>query len=74
MDKIEAISIKIERNKEYRDRLREIIGIALKLGWITPQKLGHSTMQLSEIEKCMIAMVDDFELNKFRKWISEIEK
>ncbi len=28
-------------------------------------------MQLSEVEKCMLAMTDDFELQRMRKWYDE---
>ena len=53
------------------ERLKEIIKMAYKLRWITSQKVGYPTMQLSEVEKCMIAMYSDFELNRMRKWCEE---
>jgi hypothetical protein len=28
-------------------------------------------MQLSEVEKCMLAMTDNFELDRMRKWYEE---
>ena len=56
---------------EDEERLREIIKIAEKLGWIKPQNVGYPTMQLSEVEKCMTAMYDDFELNRMRKWYED---
>jgi hypothetical protein len=31
-------------------------------------------MQLSEVEKCMLAMTDDFELDRMRKWVEEQER
>jgi hypothetical protein len=31
-------------------------------------------MQLSEVEKCMSAMVDDFELYRMRKWVEDEKK
>ena len=51
-------------------RLREIMTIAKMLDWIEPSKTEseYPIMQLSEVEKCMLAMVDDNELAKLRKW------
>ncbi len=51
-----------------KERLKEIIEIAYKLKWITPNPSGYPLMQLSEVEKCMVALVDDFELNRMRQW------
>jgi len=50
------------------ERLKEIIKIAYKIDWIKLNPNGYPLMQLSEVEKCMIAMNDDFELNAMRKW------
>ncbi len=51
------------------DRLKEIIQLAYKLKWIyPPDKTSYPLMQLSEVEKCMVAMFDDFELNRMREW------
>lgn len=52
-------------------RLKEIIKIAYALRWITPPKVSYPEMQLSEVEKCMLAMVDDFELERMRKWYKD---
>ena len=58
------------------DRLKEIIKLASKLGWIVPKDdfLSYPLMQLSEVEKCMIAMYDDSELNRMRKWAEEADE
>ncbi len=55
------------------ERLKEIILIAKALGWIEPnqKKNSYPKMLLSEVEKCMLAMVDDFELARMRKWKEE---
>lgn len=53
------------------DRLKEIIKIAAKLKWITPNPKGYPLMQLSEVEKCMVALYDDFELERMRDWYKE---
>lgn len=55
------------------ERLKEILGIAKKLHWIYPKEnmrveVSYSVMQLSEVEKCMLAMVDELELKRLRLW------
>lgn len=55
------------------ERLKEIIKIAYKLGWLTPNNKGYPLMQLSEVEKCMIALYDDNYLNRMRRWYDEEE-
>jgi len=52
-------------------RLKEIIEMAYKLGWIKQEKKGYPTMQLSEIEKCMTALYDDFEMNRMKEWCKQ---
>jgi hypothetical protein len=63
------------------ERLREIIRLANVLGWIGKRQViiynsgksdgSYPPMQLSEVEKCMLAMVDDMELERMRKWVKE---
>lgn len=55
------------------ERLKEIIQLADKLKWIQPKRCGESypSMQLSEIEKCMIALYDDKQLERLRNWVNE---
>ena len=60
--------------KEYLERLKEIVRASVKLGWTEPNSSGYPKMQLSEVEKCMVAMVDDFELSRIRKWVLELDK
>lgn len=60
-----------------KERLKEIIQLAVKLGWVANTPLSDTSyplMQLSEVEKCMVAMYDDFELERMRKWAKEREK
>jgi len=58
-----------------KERLKEIIKIADELGWIRP--IDHEVcpsyplMQLSEVEKCMLAMTDDDALERMRIWREE---
>ena len=59
-----------KEDKDNIERLKEIIKIAYKLKWIyPPNKTSYPLMQLSEVEKCMIAMKDDFELQRMREWV-----
>lgn len=70
-------------NEEQEERLKEIINMANSLGWIAKRtKLEYKNnksdssyppMQLSEVEKCMIAMIDDEYLNTMREWTEEDE-
>ena len=53
------------------ERLKEIIKIAYKLNWLSKNSDGYPLMQLSEVEKCMIAMDNDFELNRMREWYEQ---
>lgn len=51
------------------NRIAEIIHLAYKLGWIRPpNNTSYSLMQLSEVEKCMMAMTNDDELKRMRQW------
>ena len=61
------------------ERLKEIITLADKLNWIYPidqpnkRHYSYPLMQLSEVEKCMIAMFDDCELDRMRRLVKEDE-
>lgn len=46
--------------------------MADKFGWLdkTPTD-KYPLMQLSEVEKCMLAMTDDVELERMRMWLNE---
>lgn len=58
-------------------RLKEIIQLAEKLNWIYPieqpntRKFSYPLMQLSEVEKCMIALYDNKQLERMRKWVND---
>ena len=56
-----------------KDRLIKIIELAHKLNWIFPPIKGQSypTMMLSEVEKCMLAMVDDSEFERMNKYVED---
>lgn len=53
------------------ERLIEIIKIAKELDWLQENPKGYSLMQLSEVEKCMLAMEDDLELGRMREWYNQ---
>ena len=59
---------------QHVEKVTEVLKLADKLGWIGKRIKGQSypPMQLSEVEKCMLAMVDDFELERMRQWVKEI--
>lgn len=55
------------------ERIKVILLLAKRLGWIEPSKNSYPKMQLSEVEKCMFALIDDFELRRMQKWVEEKE-
>ena len=61
-------------------RLTEIIQLAEKLNWINPieqpnkRNYSYPLMQLSEVEKCLIAMFDDAYLERMREWVKQREQ
>jgi hypothetical protein len=61
-------------SKSTEDRLKDIIKMAIKLEWVISQdhSFPYPTMRLSEVEKCMIALVDDSELERMRNWTKDI--
>lgn len=65
-------------NDLIRNRIVEVIHLADKLKWIYPiEKFGVSNisyplMELSEVEKCMIAMVDNTQFENMKQWVEEL--
>ena len=57
------------------ERLKAIIQYASELHWLKEPERGRSddypTMKLSEVEKCMLAMIDDSELQRLKCWTTE---
>jgi hypothetical protein len=55
--------------------IQEIITKANKLDWIQSRRVGESypSMQLSEVEKCIAAVLDPKEMVRIDKWIAEKE-
>lgn len=59
---------------ENKERLKEIIQLADKLGWILPPNdTSYPLMQLSEVEKCMVALYDDAYLDRLRRWAEGLQ-
>ncbi len=61
-------------NEKDVERLKAIILCAKELDWIKKAPNGsgeYPSMQLSEVEKCMLAMTDDFELERLKRWVEE---
>ncbi len=52
-------------------KMKEIMGMAHILGWVHPPRNSYPLMEISEVEKCMTAMVEDDELERMRKWHEE---
>lgn len=52
-----------------RKKIIEVIHLAEELKWLEKNPKGYPLMQLSEIEKCMIAMIDSHQLNQMRGWV-----
>lgn len=56
-------------NEKVVERLKEVMTLAGKLGWTLPSNhTSYGLMQLSEVEKCLLAMGDDAELQCMRDW------
>lgn len=60
------------------EKIKEIMKIAKDLKWIRPIGMNvqwsapsYPLMQLSEVEKCMLAMVDDKYLERMKSWSNE---
>ena len=57
-----------------KERFLRIMEIAGRLNWFSPNPKGYPFMQASEVEKCLIAMYDDFEFKRFLKWEREVDE
>ena len=56
-------------------QINNIINMALKLGWIDIDKSKpYPVMQISEVEKCMLAMVNDWDYNRMVDLVNQLEK
>ena len=63
--------MKLDYYNDEKIRLQEILILAKKLNWFYPQnKTSYPLMQLSEVEKCMLAMINDFHLERLRQWVN----
>lgn len=64
-------------NELIKNRIKEVLALASELNWIYPivqpnkDNFSYPLMQLSEVEKCMIAMVDQTQFNQMRIWCNK---
>ncbi len=70
ISKIEVINM----DKYQEKRMKKIINLANKLGWVSPPAKNQSypVMMISEVEKCMIAMTNDNELERIEDWAKRL--
>lgn len=59
--------------QESIERLKTILGMAFELGWIkkSQNKSEYPIMQLSEVEKVMLAMIDETEYQRMAEWVKQ---
>lgn len=66
--------------EKYIPRMQEIMNLAAKLNWIVPltpeveqaiPNASYPLMRLSEVEKCLLAFVDDGELKQMQRWAED---
>jgi len=63
--------LKLDYYNDEKIRLQEILILAKKLNWISPQNItSYPLMPLSEVEKCMLAMINDSHLERLRQWVN----
>jgi hypothetical protein len=63
---VEIRKVSVNMNEQQEARLHEIMAIARKLSWFYQNQKGYPLMQGSEVEKCILMAMDDFELERFR--------
>ncbi len=55
-------------------KIVDIIKKAHKLGWLQANPKGYPLMQLSEVEKCILAVLDEDYMKKINLWVKETEE
>lgn len=64
-------------NDLVKERVTQVIKLAEELGWFYPieqpnkNHYSYPIMQLSEVEKCMIAMIDQNQFNQMKVWCGQ---
>lgn len=58
------------------EAIEEVMHMAQELGWINPPNHkppydSYPTMQISEVEKCMLALLDPEQLKRMKAWYVE---
>jgi len=60
--------------KEIGDRIKDIVKKAFELGWVEHNPFGYPKMQLSEVEKCIYAILDEDYMHQIDKWVEETRR
>ena len=58
----------------YVNDASDTLEVSFRLENDAEDEFREDFIELSEVEKCMIAMVDDFQLNRMREWYKQEEK
>lgn len=59
---------------EAEERIKDVISKAVKLGWIQPNPKGYPLMQLSEVEKCMLGLLDEDYMKRINEWVKDLQE
>ena len=58
--------------KEIDDKIVDVIKKVSKLGWIR-RKSGEPLMHLADVEKTIIALFDESEMERIDEWIKDMK-
>ena len=59
--------------QEIKDKIIDIIGKAVKLGWVQTIN-GGSYMHVADVEKIIHALFSEDEMHRINEWVREAEK
>ena len=59
--------------EKVKEKIQDIIRKAGKLGWFESNPAGYPKMQASEVEKCLLAVLDEKYMKQVNQWIAEKE-
>lgn len=61
-------------NEEAKDKLKSIVGKVAKLGWVQLSPDGEPIMHLADVEKTILALLDESDMSRIDVWVEEAEK
>jgi len=61
-------------NDKAKDKLKSIMGKIIKLGWVQLSPDGEPIMHLADVEKTILALLDEFEMSRIDTWVAEAER